>query len=173
MVDFVERGRGAEKGLPTLIQAASSVDDVFVIILFSILLGMYPGGQGNWLVALGSIPVSVILGLAAGLTAGYLLARLFRRVEFKSPGRSVMVIGAAIALVFLEEALRGVVPFAGLLGVMAIGFHHPGKIRGHRPPDIHEASESLGLRRTVAVRAGRRPGQRASGLGIPVAPPWC
>lgn len=122
MIGFMERGKGADKGIPTLILAASALDDVFVIVIFTILLGMAGGGEVSWLRQLGGIPVSIILGVAAGIIPGYLLYYLFRRYDLKPPRRTIIVIGAAIGLTWLEEALQTVAPLAGLLGVMAIGF---------------------------------------------------
>lgn len=40
MIDFMDRGRGTKKGISTLLLGASSIDDVFVIVLFTIFLGM-------------------------------------------------------------------------------------------------------------------------------------
>jgi len=122
MIDFMERGMGAEKGIPTLILAASSIDDVFVIVIFTVLLGMYGGAHINILQQLGSIPVSIVLGIAVGLAAGYLLYILFKKYDLKPPRRTIIVMGAAICLTWLEDALHGIVPIAALLGVMAIGY---------------------------------------------------
>ena len=122
MIDFMERGKGEEKGIPTLILAASAIDDVFVIVIFTILLGMTGGGEINWLWQLGSIPISIVLGIIAGLVPGYLPYRLFLRFDFKPPRRTIIVLGVAISIIWLEHALQGNVPLAGLLGVMAIGF---------------------------------------------------
>lgn len=122
MIDFMERGKGADKGIPTLILAASSIDDVFVIVIFSVLLGMYGGGEVNILQQLGTIPVSITLGIAIGLIVGYVLYILFKNFDLKPPRRTIIVMGAAIGLTWLEEALHGIIPVAALLGVMAIGF---------------------------------------------------
>jgi NhaP-type Na+/H+ or K+/H+ antiporter len=122
MIDFMERGKGEDKGIPTLILAASSIDDVFVIVIFTILLGMAGGGQVNWIWQLSGIPISIVLGIIAGLIPGYLLYLLFKRYDFKPPRRTIIVLGVAIGLMWLEHSLKGIVPVAGLLGVMAIGF---------------------------------------------------
>ncbi len=122
MIDFMDRGRGTKKGIPTLIIGASSVDDVFVIVLFTVFLGMY-GGQDIHLAAkLAEIPISIVLGIIAGLIPGYLLYRLFTRYDFRPPKRTIVVLGTAIFLVWMEKALEHVVPLASLLGVMTIGF---------------------------------------------------
>lgn len=122
MIDFMERGKGARKGLPTLVLAASSVDDVFVIVLFTIVLGMSGGGEIQWGWELTKVPVSIGLGIIAGLVPGYALYRLFLRYDLRPPRRTLIVLGTAIAILWGEQALEGAVPVAGLLGVMAIGF---------------------------------------------------
>ncbi|RUM89647.1 MAG: sodium:proton antiporter [Thermodesulfatator sp.] len=122
MIDFMDRGRGAKKGIPTLILAASSVDDVFVIVLFSIFLGMYGGGEVNVWAKLAEIPVSITLGILIGLVSGYLLYRLFEKYDWRPPKRTLIVIGVSIILTWIEKKFEGMVPVASLLGVMTIGF---------------------------------------------------
>jgi len=122
MIDFMERGKGTDKGIPTLILAASSVDDVFVIVLFTLLLGVTGGAEVQWAHELAKFPVSIGLGIVAGLIPGYVLYRLFLRYDLRPPRRTLLVLGAAIGLLWMERTLEGIVPVAGLLGVMAIGF---------------------------------------------------
>ena len=122
MIDFMDRGRGAKKGIPTLLLAASSIDDVFVIVLFSIFLGMYGGGAVNIWAKLGGIPVSITLGILVGVIPGYLLYYLFTKYDWRPPKRTLMVLGVAIVLIWIETSCEKWVPIASLLGVMAIGF---------------------------------------------------
>jgi len=122
MIDFMDRGRGQKKGIPTLILGASAIDDVFVIVLFTAFLGMYGGGEVNLWVKAAEIPVSIILGIIAGLITGYILYLLFKKYNWRPPKRTIVVLGAGIFLTWLEQVLKGVIPIAGLLGVMAIGF---------------------------------------------------
>ena len=122
MIDFMDRGRGQKKGIPTLILGASSIDDVFVIVLFASFLGMYGGGEVNLWVKAAEIPISIILGILVGLITGYILYHLFTKYNWRPPKRTIVVLGAGIVLTWLEHILEGYVPVAGLLGVMAIGF---------------------------------------------------
>jgi NhaP-type Na+/H+ or K+/H+ antiporter len=122
MIDFMDRGRGAKKGIPTLLLGASSIDDVFVIVLFTIFLGMYGGGQVNVWAKLGEIPISIVLGIISGVIPGYILLKLFQKYDWKPPKRTLMVLGVAIFLTWLEQTCEKWVPIASLLGVMAIGF---------------------------------------------------
>jgi NhaP-type Na+/H+ or K+/H+ antiporter len=122
MIDFMDRGRGTKKGIPTLLLGASSVDDVFVIVLFTIFLGMYGGGEINIVAKLAEIPLSIGLGIIVGIIPGYLLVRLFKRYDWRPPRRTLLVMAVAILLTWLEHTLVKTVPIAALLGVMAIGF---------------------------------------------------
>ena len=122
MIDFMDRGRGAKKGIPTLILGASSLDDVFVIVLFTVFLGMYGGDQTNIFLQLADIPISIVLGIIVGLIPGYFLYRLFTKYDWRPPKRTMMVMGIAILLTWFESVIEEHVPVASLLGVMAIGF---------------------------------------------------
>jgi len=122
MIEFMERGMGAKKGIPTLTLAASAIDDVFVIVIFTILLAIEKGQQVNFLWQLGSIPVSIVLGILVGLIPGYLLYKIFVKYDIASPRRSIIVLGVAIVLTWVEDIAHKFIPVASLLGVMALGF---------------------------------------------------
>ncbi len=122
MIDFMQKRMGAEKGIPTLILAASSIDDVFVIVIYSVLIGMYTGQEVSIAWKLAGIPVSIVLGIAAGLLVGLLIYRMFERFNPRATKRALIILGVSILLVKAEHILEGVVPFAALLAVMAIGF---------------------------------------------------
>ncbi|NCO91652.1 MAG: potassium transporter [Armatimonadetes bacterium CG_4_10_14_3_um_filter_66_18] len=123
MLQLQEQRRGTAKGIPTLIMAASSVDDVFVIVVFSSLLGMAKGERVNVWAKLAEVPVSLALGVGAGLAAGYLLLKMFRQFSPRATKQMLVALAISILLVHTEELLAGKVPFAGLLAVMAIGFY--------------------------------------------------
>ncbi|MDO9529422.1 MAG: cation:proton antiporter [Syntrophales bacterium] len=122
MIDFMDRGRGAKKGIPTLLLGASALDDVFVIVLFTVFLGMYSGNEVHIWAKLADIPISIILGIIVGLVPGYFLLKLFQKYDWRPPKRTLVVLGVAICLTWLEGACEKWVPIASLLGVMAIGF---------------------------------------------------
>ena len=122
MIDFMDRGRGAKKGIPTLLLGASALDDVFVIVLFTVFLGMYSGEEVHIWARLADIPISIILGIIVGLVPGYFLLKLFQKYDWRPPKRTLVVLGVAICLTWLEGACEKWVPIASLLGVMAIGF---------------------------------------------------
>ena len=122
MIHYMDRRRGTAKGIPALILAASSLDDVFVIVIYSSLIGLYMGGPVSPVRDLLGIPVSILTGIGVGLLCGWILYRFFDLFNPRATKRLLMVLGLAILLVHLEQRLEGIVPFAALLAVMAIGF---------------------------------------------------
>ena len=80
MVKLMEEGYGVKEGIPQLILAGASVDDVYVIVLFSTFSGMMQG-EGASVIRFDNIPVSIILGMIIGLTIGVLLAFYFQKVH--------------------------------------------------------------------------------------------
>ena len=122
MIDFIERRKGVGKGIPTLVLAASAIDDVFVIVIFSVLLGIYSGQNISIAWQLAGIPVSILLGVCVGLGVGFVLYRLFDRFNLRATKRALIILGISILLVHLESLLENIVPFASLLAVMGIGF---------------------------------------------------
>ena len=122
MIEFIEQRKGTAKGIPTLILAASSLDDVFVIVIYSSLIGFYTGEKANLIWKISGIPISIVTGIVVGLSVGSLLHFLFRRFNPRATKRLLVVLGLAVFFTALEHRLEGIVPFASLLAVMAIGF---------------------------------------------------
>ncbi len=122
MIRFIERRMGAEKGIPTMVLAASSIDDVFVIVIYTVLVGILAGTDVNLAWATVGIPISIILGIAVGIIVGLVLMRLFQRFNPRATKRVLVVLGLSVLLVRIEHLASGWVPFAALLAVMAIGF---------------------------------------------------
>lgn len=122
MLEFIDKRRGTEKGIPTLILSASSVDDVFVIVIFTILLGISLGSGENIYYQLLGIPESIILGILIGGLAGYFLYRVFQKYKPRATKMTLMVVSVSIILTWLEEELKTAFAMSALLGVMTVGF---------------------------------------------------
>lgn len=124
MVQLMETGYGTNKGIPQLILAGASLDDVFVIVLFSTFVGMAQGG-GVSAMDFAGIPVSILLGIAGGALVGFLLSLFFEaRYEkehyVRNSMKVIIVLGTSFLLVALETWLEGILPFSGLLAVMSM-----------------------------------------------------
>ncbi|RLD48159.1 MAG: sodium:proton antiporter [Bacteroidetes bacterium] len=139
MIKFIDEKRGTKKGIPTLVLAGSSIDDVFVIVIYSILIGIYTGGNVNIAWELFSIPASIILGIAVGIFAGFILYLLFDKFNPRATKRMLIILAVSVFLVQAEHLLENIIPFASLLAVMSIGFI----ILEKRGKYAHELSEKL------------------------------
>jgi NhaP-type Na+/H+ or K+/H+ antiporter len=122
MIRFMEQGKGAEKGIPTMVLAASSLDDVFVIVVYSVLIGIYTGASVNIAWQLAGIPLSIILAIIVGLVIGLVLFKVFRKFNPRATKRVLVMLGLSVLLVRAEQMMQSWVPFAALLAVMAMGF---------------------------------------------------
>lgn len=120
MLKLIENGYGVKKGIPQLIMAGASVDDVFVIVLFTSFAGMFKG-QGFDVIELLKVPVSIVLGLAIGILSGIILVWLFRKIHMRDTVKALLLLGASFLFVSLETAIKDAVPLSGLLAVMALG----------------------------------------------------
>jgi NhaP-type Na+/H+ or K+/H+ antiporter len=134
MLKFIEQKRGAKKGIPTLLLGASSVDDVFVIVVFSILLGIYAGSHSGIGIKLLEIPESIILGIALGAFSGYVLYFLFERFKLRATKMTIIVVAVSVLLTWIEEELKSKIALSALLGVMTIGFIliEKSEVRAHK-----------------------------------------
>ena len=139
MLRFNTRRMGAEKGIPTMIIAASSGEDVFAIVVFGVLIGLHTVQQARIGWTLAGIPVSIALGVLAGLGCGVLLYRLFDRFNPRATKRVLVIIALVILLVRAERLLEAWMPFTALAAAMAIGF----VILEKREPMAHEISAKL------------------------------
>ncbi len=140
MIDFIERGKGADKDIPSLVLAGASIDDVYVIVAHGVLVGLYVGRDVlvAWQVA--GIPLSLVIGASVGAAVGVGLYKLFDRFNPRATKRVLGLIAISVLLVRLEHLLAGYVPFAAFVATMAIGF----VILEKREEAAHEISVRLG-----------------------------
>ena len=122
MLKLIEEKRGVKKGIPTLILSASSVDDVFVIVLFTILLGIHTGTSESIFLKLLEIPESIFLGVLIGGICGNLLSWTFKKYNYRATEMAMIVVSVSLLLTWLEEELKPQIVFSALLAVMTIGF---------------------------------------------------
>lgn len=120
MVKLMDEGYGVKEGIPQLILAGASVDDVYVIVLFSTFVGMMQG-EGASVLSFVNIPVSILLGIAIGLLIGFILAYFFKRVHIRDTSKVLIILSISFLLVVLEDALTTAITFSALIAIMFIG----------------------------------------------------
>ena len=119
MVKLMEEGRGTKQGVPQMIMAGASCDDVYVIVLFSTFTRMAQGG-GARLTDFAAVPISVVLGALVGAAGGWMLNRLFERGRIAETMRIMLTLAVGCLLIALEGWLDGKAALSGLLGVMSM-----------------------------------------------------
>ena len=120
MVKLMDEGYGVNEGIPQLILAGASVDDVYVIVLFSTFVGMMQG-EGASILKFVNIPVSIFFGIAIGLFLGVLLAYFFKKVHIRDTSKVLIILSISFLLVVIEDKLTTAITFSSLIAVMFIG----------------------------------------------------
>ena len=124
MVALMDEGRGTDKNLPQLILAGASLDDIFVIVLFTAFLGINVGGGVGAMTFL-NIPISIVLGITLGALVGFAVSYLFELFHRKGWAirntlKTVLLLGIAFFLLAIESWLEDLVAVSGLLAIMSM-----------------------------------------------------
>lgn len=120
MLRLMDEEYGAKQGIPQMILAGASVDDVYVIVLFSSFTSLASGGTLSPLDFV-RIPTSLVLGIAAGVLCGLALAWWFSHVHMRDSIKVVIFLALSFVLVTIEDHCTGIIGFSGLLAVMSMG----------------------------------------------------
>lgn len=120
MVKLMDEGYGVNEGIPQLILAGASVDDVYVIVLFSTFVGMMQG-EGASILKFVNIPISIFLGIAIGLLIGVLLAYFFKKMHIRDTPKVLIILSISFLLVVMEDKLSTPITFSALIAIMFIG----------------------------------------------------
>lgn len=120
MLKIMSKGYGIKKSIPQLILAGTSVDDVFVIVIFSAFLELGKGGN-IILTDLFKIPTSIFTGIFGGVIVGLLLVKFFNYLHIRDSAKVIIILSISFILVTIEQHINSAFGFSGLLAIMAIG----------------------------------------------------
>ena len=159
MVKLMEEGYGVKKGIPQLILAGASVDDVYVIVLFSTFTGMMQG-QGASLIRFVNIPVSIFLGIMVGLLLGMGMAFYFEKVHIRDD-KSIII----VKCIFLaSDSRRSSYDTDHIFGIdrhYVYRYRLKAEKRSRCPKIIDKIQQALGSSRSLFVCFSRCYGQCA------------
>lgn len=111
MLKLMEEGYGVKKSIPQMILAGASVDDVFVIVMFTAFTGLAQGDQVS-AVDFINIPISIAVGA---------LAEYFKKIHIRDTSKVIILVCVSFLLVTFEDEFASVIPFASLIAVMTMG----------------------------------------------------
>ncbi len=118
MLKLIDTEYGTKKSIPQLILAGASVDDVFVIVMFTAFTGLAQKDTVS-IFSFMNIPISIVVGLAVGLLTGFSLSVLFKKVHMRDTVKVIILLCTAFIMVTAEDT--GIIPFSALIGVMGLG----------------------------------------------------
>lgn len=124
MVNLIDNGIGTGKGVAQMILAGASLDDVFVLVLFSVFVSMAQG-EGLDFISFLDIPVSILLGALLGAATGFLLHLFFEKCfshgqHIRNSVKVILILAVSFLLIASEDLLKGKIAVSGLLAVMSM-----------------------------------------------------
>ena len=133
MIQLMDTNYGTKKRVPHLVMAGASVDDIYVIVLFTSFLSIYQTGDVN-LVNFLQVPVAIILGAILGFVTGYILSIFFAKFRVRDTIKVLIIMAFSFLIISLQNLLDGIIPISGLLAIMVLGisFLNKAEIRAKR-----------------------------------------
>ena len=122
MISLIDQGYGKEHSIPQLILAAASVDDIFVIVVFTVATSLALTNEVSMLRFV-EIPVSIILGILLGIVTGMLVVKFYQKVSMRKVVQVFVLLSISFLLLEVETLLKGLVPVSGLLAIMSTGMY--------------------------------------------------
>ena len=120
MIKLIDEGYGKDKSIPKLILAGASVDDVFVIVIFTMLTAFASTGEITGMSFL-QIPLSIALGILLGVIAGLCLVLFFKKIHIRDSVKVLIILSISFLLLEAQQRLEGIIPLSGLIAIMSMG----------------------------------------------------
>ena len=120
MLKLMEEGYRTDRSIPQMIMAGASVDDVFVIVLFTSFIGLASTGSFSMLNLI-KIPTSILFGISVGFLCAVLVIYLFKKIHMRDSLKVIIILNISFLLVTFEHSLTGIIGFSGLLAIMSMG----------------------------------------------------
>lgn len=119
---------GTEKGIPQLVIAGSSIDDIIRIVFYQCFLTREKGGSLSARTFL-NIPISIVTGVGSGILLGRLLSFVFNKVERNDTFKLLLLLSICFGLTYLEELVSPYFGYSSLLSIItcAIVIHKKGE----------------------------------------------
>lgn len=118
MINLIEEDYGTKKSIPQMVLTGASVDDIYVIVIFTSLLSISLGGSFSVKTIL-SVPIAIFSGVIVGIIIGFLLLYVLTKVHLKDTLKVLLLLSVSFILVTMEDKFSNVIPFASLIAIMA------------------------------------------------------
>ncbi|MFI3257349.1 MAG: cation:proton antiporter [Spirochaetales bacterium] len=119
MIKISQESYGVEKSIPQMIMASASVDNVFVIVLFTCLIG-FAAGSNSWQ-SFAEIPLSIVLGTVVGIIVGIGMHIIFKSMHMRDSQKILIFLGFGLLFVAAQNSLSHIIPFSGFISILSMG----------------------------------------------------
>ncbi len=119
MSKLIDEKRGTKHGVPQLILAGSSIDDIVMIVFYQAFISIETGGTITAITFL-NIFIAIISGILIGTLLGYGLSFIFSKVKTENHLKIILIIGIGIGLTALEAFVVKWFIFSSLLAVITM-----------------------------------------------------
>ena len=119
---------GTEKGIPQLVIAGSSIDDIIRIVFYQCFLTREKGGNLSARTFL-NIPISIVTGVGSGILLGRLSSFVFNKVKRNDTFKLLLLLSICFGLTYLEDLVSPYFGYSSLLSIItcAIVIHKKGE----------------------------------------------
>lgn len=120
MLTLKEEVHGRNNDIPTMVLAGASLDNVLVITMFTMFLGLAGGKELSLVRTLLMVPWSLLMGILPGLLIGFFLVWFFEHFyeKIRATEKMLLLLGLSVVLAEIGDWTHT----AALLGIMTIGF---------------------------------------------------
>lgn len=108
---------GTEKGIPQLVIAGSSIDDIIRIVFYQCFLTREKGGNLSARTFL-NIPISIVTGVGSGILLGRLLSFVFNKVKRNDTFKLLLLLSICFGLTYLEDLVSPYFGYSSLLSII-------------------------------------------------------
>ena len=108
---------GTEKGIPQLVIAGSSIDDIIRIVFYQCFLTREKGGSLSARTFL-NIPISIVTGVGIGILLGRMLSFVFNKVERNDTFKLLLLLSICFGLTYLEDLVSPYFGYSSLLSII-------------------------------------------------------
>ena len=118
MAQMMDQGLGVDQGIPQMVLAGGTADDILIFVLFAGFMQVNQGGSFD-LSQLGTIPMTVLTGVGLGIAVGWVVKRLVDRFDLQAINFFILSLATSLVMMGLEPVLEGKLPYSGVLAVLA------------------------------------------------------
>jgi NhaP-type Na+/H+ or K+/H+ antiporter len=120
MISLIENKKGTDKSIPQMVLAASSIDDIYAIVLFTLFIQIYETNIVDFTSVI-MFPISIISGIIVGLLTALLIIKIFKKYHMRDTIKVLIIFGIAFLFDYLETILKLIIPFSSLIAILSLG----------------------------------------------------